>query len=79
MTHPQFRIERLHEHSRELTHQIARGRLLAADRTRGEAAEKSISLRLSADDGILGRLAALDSREAPQVATTVLPRHTSAS
>jgi hypothetical protein len=66
MTHPQFRIETLHERSRERTHRIKRGRLLAAEQTRGESADQGASLRLVSDDRILERLAALESREAPQ-------------
>lgn len=68
MTHPQFRIDTLHERSRELAHQIDRTRPLADEPTREQIADDDVSLRLCrvSDDPILERLAALEGREAPQ-------------
>jgi hypothetical protein len=65
--HPQFRIEMLHERSRELTNQIDRGRLLTAERTRDEIAEEAVSLRICrvSDDPSLERLAALEGQAVP--------------
>jgi hypothetical protein len=65
--HPEFRIEMLHERSRELTNQINRGRLLTAEPTDDEIAEAVVSFRLgrASDDPSLERLAALESRPVP--------------
>jgi hypothetical protein len=65
--HPEFRIEMLHERSRELTNQINRSRLLTAEPTRDEIAEEAVSFRLSraSDDPSLERLAALEGRAMP--------------
>jgi hypothetical protein len=68
MTHPQFRIDTLHERSRELANRIERTRLLADEPTREEVADETVSLRLCrvSDDPILERLAAFEGRRAPQ-------------
>ena len=68
MTHPHFRIDTLHERSRELANQIDRTRLLAAEPTREAVADGDLSLRLCrvSDDPILERLAALEGRRPPQ-------------
>jgi hypothetical protein len=66
--HPQFRIEMLHERSRELANQINRSRLLAAEPTRDEIAEETVTFRVSrvSDDLSLARLAALEARAVPR-------------
>ena len=68
MTHPQFRIDTLHHRSHELTKQIERTRLFAAEPSREEIADEAISFRLSrvSDDPSLERLAALEGREVPR-------------
>jgi hypothetical protein len=46
MTHPQFRIDTLQEHSRKLTNHTNRTSLLATDPVREEIAGEAVSLRL---------------------------------
>jgi hypothetical protein len=67
MTHPQFRIDTLHERSRELARQIDRTRLLADEPTSEEGGGE-VTLRLCrvSDDPVIERLAALEGRRAPQ-------------
>ena len=69
MMHPQFRIDLLHDQSRELAHRLERSWLLSVtEPTRQELADEAVSLRLCrvSDDPILDRLAALEGREVPR-------------
>lgn len=68
MTHPQFRLDSLHQRSREFAHEVDRIRLLAAAPAGAKTADEAVSIRLCrvSDDASLERLAALDSREAPR-------------
>ena len=68
MTHPQFRIDTLHQRSRELASRIDRTPMLGDEPAREEVSDGDVSLRLGrvSDDVILQRLAALEGRMAPQ-------------
>ena len=68
MTHPQFRIDTLHQRSRELAYQMDRTRRVDGKPTGEEVVDKDVLLRLCrvSDDPILERLAALEGRRVPQ-------------
>jgi hypothetical protein len=73
MTHPQFRIDTLHQRSDELTSQLNRSRLVRNEPKRRKSADESITLRLSrsSSDPSIERLAALESRKAAKGAHLV--------
>ena len=68
MTHPQFRIDTLHQRSDELGRRINRSRLLTDEPGCYESADEGITLRLSrlSGDPSIERLAALEGRKAAQ-------------
>ena len=67
MTNPQFRIDTLHEHTRQLERSARRAQLLAAAKTPKPIRDAGLSLRLCrpADDPALERLAELEGRPVP--------------
>jgi hypothetical protein len=62
--HPQFRIDQLQQHQRELERSLTRTRLLAEAKAPRPVREDALALRLCrpADDPALERLAALEGR-----------------
>jgi hypothetical protein len=67
MMHPDFRIEMLHEHERQLERSAYRTRLLAAAKTPKTVYDVGLALRLCrpGDDPALERLGALEGRPVP--------------
>ena len=67
MMHPQFRIEMLHDHLRELEQAAHRSRLLADRPEPAPVTAEAVALRLCSvgDDDALERLAALEGRRVP--------------
>jgi hypothetical protein len=68
MMHPQFRVDLLHERSRQLERDLQRGRLLADHSRPVPPTDEPVALRLCSvhDDAALERLAVLEGRPVPR-------------